>query len=199
MHVLAVAVGGFIGAVLRYIIGYWLEPALRGMDGPLYLNGTLFVNLAGCLILGAFAAASERFGCPRPIHLGVSVGLIGSFTTFSTFTVETLQMLNDGRLMSALAYVFISVAGGVLMAALGWITAGRWAWSTAGSKSGSKQVYSSGRMSDRMSDCSPESTSGSSIGSSDGHSSRSPSDRTSGSASDSSTSSRRTSRGERRS
>jgi len=125
MNYLAIAAGGFIGAALRYLVGQWLEPLLRGMDGPWFLNGTMMVNLAGCLVLGAFAAASERLGFSKPLHLGISVGLIGSFTTFSTFSVEVLQMIEPGHLASAAAYVLISVFGGVLFTGIGWWTAGR--------------------------------------------------------------------------
>jgi len=132
MHVLAVAVGGMIGAVLRHIIGHGLEPLLRGMDWPLFLNGTLLVNLAGCLVLGALAAASERLGLPRPVHLGISVGLIGSFTTFSTFSVEALQLIELGSPASAAAYVLISALGGALLAGIGWIAAGRWTSGSTG-------------------------------------------------------------------
>lgn len=124
MHVLAIAAGGFIGAVLRYLIGHGLEFSLGERGWPPFINGTLVVNLAGCLILGAFAAASERWGFPKPIHLGISVGLIGSFTTFSTFSVEMLRMIESGELASAVAYVLISVLGGVLFAGIGWKMAG---------------------------------------------------------------------------
>lgn len=101
---LLAALGGALGAVLRHLVG---EGALRlGIAAPL---ATLAVNVAGSFLLGWLAAS----GVERRLWVLLGVGVLGGFTTFSTFSVQTLTLLDRAPLW-ALAYV----AGSVLMSLL---------------------------------------------------------------------------------
>ena len=94
-----VGVGGFLGSVLRYAIGGWVGRLKAGWTFPLE---TLLINVAGCLVLGALAGLSEA----RGVFTGTTraflfVGLLGGFTTFSSYGYETFQLLRDGRWQAA--------------------------------------------------------------------------------------------------
>lgn len=113
---LAVGVGGCLGAIARHAIAGWVQRAYGG-DLP---AGTLAVNLLGCLALGFMAAIAEGAqGLSETARLTILVGLLGSFTTFSTFSGESLGLIRDGRWGAAMAYAAGSVALGVLAVALG--------------------------------------------------------------------------------
>ena len=104
-----IGAGGAAGAILRFLI--------RGAaSGPFYsalpLN-TLAVNIAGCFFVAlVIRYASARAGFSRDWLLGISVGLIGAFTTFSTMCKETIDLLSGGQTFSAIAYVLLSAALG---------------------------------------------------------------------------------------
>ena len=102
---LAVAAGGAAGSVARYAIALLAQRAHAGFP-----YGTLLVNVAGSLLLGAlvrtFAAHSSG---PTTAQLALTVGLCGGFTTFSTFGLDTLRLLQSGEHGRAAAYVAASV------------------------------------------------------------------------------------------
>ena len=110
---LLVMVGGAIGAGLRYEVG---RVAL-GLLGPLFPWGTWLVNLAGGLLMGLLAGLLARSPAlaGEPLRLLLGVGVLGGFTTFSSFSLETYNMLVRGDHVSAAAYAVSSVAGSVLM------------------------------------------------------------------------------------
>lgn len=113
---LCVMAGGAAGAALRYGAGLMLQ-GVRAWSMPV---ATLVVNIAGCLLLGMLTGVGERYAAlPRGMMLMFTVGVCGAFTTFSTFTSETIKAIEQGQVMSALAYVVISVAGGLLVFWLG--------------------------------------------------------------------------------
>lgn len=105
LNVLAVGAGGFIGAVGRYGLG--LIPVWEGL--PLM---TLLINFAGSVLIGAVVEAAElaQGGLPREAVLFLKVGLCGGFTTFSTFSLETLELIESGQWAAAGAYALASVA-----------------------------------------------------------------------------------------
>ncbi|WP_409342437.1 fluoride efflux transporter CrcB [Paenibacillus sp. MBLB4367] len=111
-----VASAGMVGALLRYgagilVHGLWASPF------PL---GTLLINVAGCIALGWFLTRFSRYESIHPyLRTGIATGLIGSFTTFSTFSIETVELLREGLKQEAMAYVVISFWGGLLAAWLG--------------------------------------------------------------------------------
>lgn len=101
-----IAVGGAIGAVLRYgaSVGVY---SLLGRGFP---YGTMFVNVSGSLLIGLLSVMMlERFSVAPEWRAAVLVGVLGSFTTFSTFSIETLNLLEQGDVMRASANIVLSV------------------------------------------------------------------------------------------
>jgi CrcB protein len=107
--------GGFMGAVLRFEIGEWMPSATEGFPWS-----TLLINMVGCLFLGWFMTITLQKIRLRPeIRLGLSTGLTGSFTTFSTFSVQSVDLLASGHSVMASMYIILSVVGGVGLSVLG--------------------------------------------------------------------------------
>jgi len=103
---LFIAGGGAIGAVLRYGASLGVY-SLLGRGFP---YGTLFVNVTGSLLMGLLSIAMlERFNVGPEWRAAILVGLLGSFTTFSTFSIETLNLLEQGDVMRAMANIAFSV------------------------------------------------------------------------------------------
>jgi CrcB protein len=118
MSYLAIALGGAVGSVLRYAVQTALRPASSGFPW-----GTLMVNLVGSFLIGLCAALAERQGAGSWIRPWLMVGLLGGFTTFSAFSLENVQMLRNGQAGLVLAYVLVSVAGGLALAFAGYMLA----------------------------------------------------------------------------
>jgi CrcB protein len=117
-NVLLVMLGGAIGAALRYEVG---RIALHRL-APGFPWGTLIVNLAGGLAMGALAGFMFSRSPPdQALWMFVAVGLLGGFTTFSAFSFDLFAMLEQGRIGIAAAYAAGSVAG-----ALGLLFVGYW-------------------------------------------------------------------------
>lgn len=109
---LFVMLGGSIGAAMRYATALAVAH-IRIASLPI---GTLSVNLIGCIILGLLTGLTERYtGIPRHITLMLTVGLCGAFTTFSTFSAETIRTLENSQAIAATMYVVVSVAGGLFL------------------------------------------------------------------------------------
>lgn len=113
LNCLAVGAGGFIGAVLRYLIGLVpLKP-----DFPIK---TLIVNIIGCFAIGIIAGLAERSLAENPrLVLFLKVGICGGFTTFSSFALETGDLLSGGRYAAACLYALASLVFGVAAVFLG--------------------------------------------------------------------------------
>jgi CrcB protein len=103
--ILLIAVGGGVGALLRYLISGWGQTLVDGWF-PL---GTLIVNSVGCLLIGSLGA---YFAGPQLIReeyrIALLVGVLGAFTTFSTFSWETLALARDGELRLAMVNVVLT-------------------------------------------------------------------------------------------
>ena len=113
LEIAAVSMGAVVGSLLRWSAGLWLNARWAGF--PL---GTLFVNCVGGLVIGAVLFWLER--SPNELlRLLLVTGLLGGFTTFSAFSVESLIMLQRGELALALAHTLAHVAGSLACAALG--------------------------------------------------------------------------------
>ena len=113
---LLVMLGGAIGAGFRYQCG---AIALR-LFGPGFPWGTLIVNLLGGLLMGTLAGTLAReINGGEPLRLLLGVGVLGGFTTFSAFSLETFNMLQRGQPGTAAVYAAASVVGSVLALALG--------------------------------------------------------------------------------
>ena len=113
--VLWVGAGGFLGAIGRYLVAVWVDTRY-GSDFPF---ATLLINVSGSFVLGIIGGAFEVESLPAEIRLGVAVGFIGAFTTFSTFTFETVHLVEGGNAALAFAYVAASLLIGFAAAALG--------------------------------------------------------------------------------
>ncbi|MAF93608.1 fluoride efflux transporter CrcB [Candidatus Woesearchaeota archaeon] len=118
-HWLLVALGGAIGAVLRFYVS-------ETLPSETFPWATLSVNLVGSFLLGIVMAAtvSNVLGEAQAMLLGI--GVLGAFTTMSTFSVETVMMMEDGRWRTAGIYVAASAMMGPLLAWLGWKTGHTW-------------------------------------------------------------------------
>lgn len=117
-NILWVGLGGFLGAISRFLTA---NAIFKWMDKP-YPFGTLSVNLIGSFLIGvAFIwLVKHEFGGDAHRHLFM-VGFLGAFTTFSTFSLESLTLIQQGRLGAALSYIGISLVGCILATALGMI------------------------------------------------------------------------------
>lgn len=104
MNYLYVALGGAVGAVMRYAsittLGQWL--------GSAFPYGTLAVNAVGSLIIGALAACMMRQQLPHEMWLFLAVGVLGGFTTFSSFSLEVVTLFERGEIVASLGYVVAS-------------------------------------------------------------------------------------------
>ncbi len=119
MNILLVAVGGAIGATARYLIGGWIQ----GWVGSSFPWGTLVINVSGSLIIGLVLGLVDRGALSSQARLLLAVGVLGGYTTFSTFSYEGLQMVQSGDYGSLLVYEATHLGLGLLAANLGLIMA----------------------------------------------------------------------------
>ena len=118
MTVLAVMLGGAVGAGLRYGLSLVLNPPI-GAGMPW---GTLTANVVGCLLIGWLSSMVSE--APEAVRLGILVGVLGGFTTFSSFGLETIRLMQAGEWAIALTYALVSNGVGLLAVLLGLKIAG---------------------------------------------------------------------------
>ncbi|MEM7252812.1 MAG: fluoride efflux transporter CrcB [Pseudomonadota bacterium] len=117
---IAIAIGGALGAVSRYAIA----SAIYAWLGRGFPTGTLVVNVLGSLLMGfLWVAMAERLDANSALRAGLTVGLLGAFTTFSTFSLETLALMQNGEFAKAGLNVALSVVLCILGCALGMMLA----------------------------------------------------------------------------
>jgi CrcB protein len=120
-----VALGGALGSVSRYLLGTWIQSASRSIDFP---YGTLTVNLIGCFVIGFLSQLAETRGAFTPESRAlVFIGVLGGFTTFSSFGNDTMNLLRDGETVNALVNVGANVILGLALVWLG-RTVAFWIW-----------------------------------------------------------------------
>ncbi len=119
MQLIAVAVGGAIGATLRYLV----SGAAYNQFGETFPFGTLLVNIIGCLLIGFLAQLFEEIIVPPNMRLLILTGTLGAFTTFSTYGLETFKLWQDGELRLALLNFATNNIVGILFVVLGFILA----------------------------------------------------------------------------
>ena len=125
LSVLYVALGGAIGSVSRYLVGTWVQTTSQSIDFP---YGTLTVNLIGCFVIGFLSQLVESRGVFTPETRGlVFIGVLGGFTTFSSFGNDSINLLRDGETFNALANVGANVIFGLMLVWLG-RAAAYWIW-----------------------------------------------------------------------
>lgn len=117
MPVLMVFLGGMIGAPLRYLT----DKAVQARHDSVFPVGTLTVNVVGSFILGALAGTAAAHGLPSSVMLLLGTGLCGGLTTFSTFSFETVRLLEDGSLAEAGLNALGSLLLGLAAAAAGYV------------------------------------------------------------------------------
>jgi len=117
VNILLVGLGGALGSVARYLFSGWVQSAAKNATFPF---GTLAVNLIGCLAIGFLAQLAETRGVFTPeTRALVFVGILGGFTTFSSFGNETLNLARGGEMWNALANIGLNVVIGLLAVWLG--------------------------------------------------------------------------------
>ena len=106
---LFVGAGGFLGSIARYLLSGWVQRAAQDSWLP---YGTMSVNLLGCLVIGVLAGLAQSRGILTPNSRAfLLVGVLGGFTTFSSFSYDTVGLFNDGRTLAAL----LNIAGQVIL------------------------------------------------------------------------------------
>lgn len=115
MNVLLVALGGAIGAALRYLVGTSLAARL----GPDFPWGTFFVNVTGSFLIGVVLLLVDDGLLTPGARLFLAVGVLGGYTTFSTYSYEALRLMADGEVLKTLIYVFGQVFACLLGVYLG--------------------------------------------------------------------------------
>jgi len=106
-----VAGGGAVGALLRYL----LSGAVHSVTDSMYPWGTLVVNLAGSFVAGFLWCLSEEIMVPPQVKTFIFIGILGAFTTFSTYLLETLNLFRDGETGLALSNLLLNNIFGVIV------------------------------------------------------------------------------------
>jgi len=116
-NIILVGAGGFIGSVLRYLVSGYVQQASRSLDFPF---GTLAVNVFGCFVIGFLSQLAEDQGLfTSESRLFVFTGILGGFTTFSSFGNETLNLARDSQMMNAFANIGTNLIIGLFAVWLG--------------------------------------------------------------------------------
>ena len=106
MNFLYVGIGGALGSMARF----WAAGAVARATGPAFPYGTILINILGSFVIGWFAGLAVSKQPPSPdLRAFVMAGLCGGFTTFSAFSLQTFELMREGRTMAAAANVCVSV------------------------------------------------------------------------------------------
>ncbi len=101
-----IAVGGAFGAMMRFLS----QATVYELVGKTFPYGTLFVNVTGSFLMGLLSIfLVEKFNLSAEWHLAILIGVLGSFTTFSTFSIETLVLFEQGDMFKAMTNILLSV------------------------------------------------------------------------------------------
>ncbi len=112
---MVIGAGSFLGGIARYLISVWMQSRFLSS----FPYGTLTVNLVGCFLIGIVYALADRGNFGVEWRLFLATGILGGFTTFSSFSHETFSMLRDGQALHALAYAGTSVFAGLVATYVG--------------------------------------------------------------------------------
>ena len=120
-NIAAVAIGGAVGSLGRYGIAV-LAARLSQMNFPL---GTLLANIGGCMVIGLCWSYFDKVQISHEFRLFLFTGILGGFTTFSTYARESIQFFKAGEIVNALSYILISNITGLAMVAIGFLVGER--------------------------------------------------------------------------
>jgi len=116
LQAISIAAGGAVGALLRF----WASNGIHALLGRGFPYGTLSVNILGSLIMGfLYVMFLERMTVEPEVRAALLVGLLGAFTTFSTFAIETLNLIEQAEYAKAIINMVLSVLGCVFAAWIG--------------------------------------------------------------------------------
>lgn len=119
MTALVIALGGALGALSRWVVGGWVQTA-AGSGFPM---GTLVINVTGSFLLAFLVAFLEGVAAPPAWRSFLAVGFCGAYTTFSTFSYESVRLIQDGDWSRGALYLFGSVVVSLALTLLGFRTA----------------------------------------------------------------------------
>lgn len=117
---IAVAVGGAMGSVARF----WLTGAMTALTGPRFPWGTLVINIVGSFVIGLVGGLTltpARVGMHPDVRIFLMTGVCGGFTTFSAFSLQTLELMQTGDVVPAFGYAISSVVLCVIATYCGWL------------------------------------------------------------------------------
>jgi len=117
LQLFVIGMGGFVGAILRFVVSTHIQQLNKGLFFPW---GTLTVNLLGCLLMGGLIHLNESWQIFSPeIKSFILIGLLGSFTTYSTFSNDALSLIMNHRYMASMVYMSTQLIVGLLAVFLG--------------------------------------------------------------------------------
>jgi CrcB protein len=111
VRIVLILIFGALGTIARY----GMQGFVQTRSGSTFPSGTLTVNLIGCFLIGGIGQyALLHLSFPPEWRIALTVGFLGGFTTFSSFSWETIRLLQDGQWRSGMVYVFTSLIGGLI-------------------------------------------------------------------------------------
>jgi CrcB protein len=111
MQYLVIGLGGALGSMSRFGLGSWIDSGAQ-KTGPIFPWGTIIVNITGCFIIGfiySISASEGRLMLSSLTRQFIMIGILGGYTTFSSFSLQTLSLAQDGQWGSAAANVALSI------------------------------------------------------------------------------------------
>jgi len=122
VNMLIAGIGGFIGTIMRYTLNNLVYKALAY---PIFPFGTLIINVLGCFFIGYIASLAEsRVSLTTETRIFLQIGILGGFTTFSSFGYETFNLIRDGQFFLGAANILVSVFVGLFAVWLGYYLGG---------------------------------------------------------------------------
>lgn len=117
-HLFIAGIGGFFGTMMRYLLN---SAIYQVFAYPLYPYGTFIINITGCFFIGLIASLAEsRLSLSPDVRIFIQIGILGGFTTFSTFGYETFSLIRDGQFLLGMSNVLLQVFVGLFAVWLGY-------------------------------------------------------------------------------